>query len=102
MRQNTKRIPVKGTSRRIVIVRGDEDSLFEKVVYIVRDDRLAERGVTADRVLMEAIQAVQNETISERSDDESPLFSKLVLILVIIVFLLTASILLYLHFHGWS
>ena len=33
MKQNTKRIPVKGTSRRIVIVPGETDSVFEKMIF---------------------------------------------------------------------
>ena len=42
-----------GVSRRIVVVTSDTNPLYEKVIYIVRDDA-ASRGVTAQEVLQEA------------------------------------------------
>lgn len=102
MKQNTRRIPAKGTSRRVVIVPGENDSVFEQVIYIVRDDCLTERGVSAEKVLHEAMQSIQQETIFHESTEEPALFSRLLLILVLIAFLLTIGILVYLHIYGWG
>lgn len=101
MKQNTKRIPVKGTSRRIVIVPGETDSVFEKIIYIVRDDCLSGKGVSADSVLREAVQSLHIDSEDE-NEDSSIRLSRLLLVLVILAFLLTFGILVYLHFHGWG
>lgn len=50
---DAKRICPQGVSRRIVVVPADNNPLYEKVIYIVRDDA-AGRGVTAQEVLQEA------------------------------------------------
>lgn len=42
-----------GVSRRIVVVPAQENPLYEKVIYVVRDEA-ASRGVTAQEVLEEA------------------------------------------------
>lgn len=102
MRQNTKRIPAKGTSRRVVIVRGDHDSVFEQIIYIVRDDCFAGDGVSADDVLREAVQALHIENTDENEEVSSLLFSRVLMFLVFIAILLTIGILLYLHYYGWS
>ena len=101
MKQNTKRIPAKGTSRRVVIVRGEDDSLFEQIIYIVRDDSLTGKGVSADHVLQEAVQSIRAET-GENVDEPPMLFSRILLVLVMIALLLTIVILTYLHFYGWN
>ncbi len=101
MKQNTKRIPAKGTSRRVVIVRGEADSVFEQIIYIVRDDCLSGKGVSADSVLREAVQSIHLEH-EEDQGDPSMRFSRVLLFLLIIAFLLTFGILVYLHFHGWN
>ena len=102
MRQNTKRIPAKGTSRRVVIVRGDHDSVFEQIIYIVRDDCLADNGVSADDVLREAVQALHTESFEENEASASSLFSRILMILLFTAILLAIGILLYLHYYGWS
>ena len=43
----------KGVSRRIVVVPAGDESLYEKVIYVVRDQAAA-RGVTAEEVLLDA------------------------------------------------
>lgn len=43
----------KGVSRRIVVVSDNDNPVYEKVIYVVRDDA-ASRGVTAQEVLQEA------------------------------------------------
>lgn len=102
MKQNTKRIQAKGTSRRVVIVRCDQDSVFEQIIYVVRDDCLSGKGISADHVLREAIQTVQSDWTEEDAGEPSAIYSRVILALVIIAFLLTIGILAYLYFHGWS
>ncbi len=102
MKQNTMRIPAKGTSRRVVIVRGDQDSVFEQIIYVVRDDCLSGEGVSADRVLREAIQAIHSDLEEGEAEESSALYSRVLLLLVIIAFLLTVGILAYLYFFGWN
>ena len=50
---------VKGTSRRVVVVRPEPETLFEQIIYIVRDDALAQPGVSEQEVLRQAANAVQ-------------------------------------------
>lgn len=102
MRQRAGRIPVKGTSRRVVIVQGEEDSVFEQIICVVRDESLSQHGVTAETILREAEELLRlNE--SEEGDEPPPrLFSGVVLVLMLVAFFLTAAILIYLHFHGLS
>ena len=102
MKQNTKRIPAKGTSRRVVIVRGDNDSVFEQIIYIVRDDCLTGNGVSAEHVLREAVQSIHLNREEDCPEEEPKLYSRVLLVLVIIAFLLAVGILTYLHFHGWN
>ena len=101
MRQNTKRIPAKGTARRVVIVRGENDSVFEQIIYIVRDECLTGGGVSAEHVLREAMQTLRQEPVSEE-EIPPPLFSKPVFVLVLIAFILTIGILFYFYLHGWT
>ena len=51
---------VKGLSRRAVLVRFPETGLFEEAVFVVREDRLSARGVSAEQVISEACQIAQN------------------------------------------
>ena len=102
MKQNTKRIPAKGTSRRVVIVRGDDDSVFEQIIYIVRDECLTGSGVSAEHVLREAVQSIHLNQGEDCPEEEPKLYSRVLLVLVIISFLLTVGILAYLHFYGWN
>ena len=101
MKQNTKRIPVKGTSRRVVIVKGENDSVFDQIIYIVRDDCISGKGVSADRILHEAVQSIHAEHEDE-AEESSILFSRVLLVLVIRALFLAIGILIYLHVYGWS
>lgn len=51
---------VKGTSRRVVVVRPEPETLFEEIIYIVRDDALVQPGVSEQEVLRQAANAVQS------------------------------------------
>ena len=44
---------VKGTNRRVVVVRSPDPQIFEEAIFIIRDD-LFHRGNNADKVLLEA------------------------------------------------
>ena len=102
MKQNTKRIPAKGTSRRVVIVRGDNDSVFEQIIYIVRDDFLSVSGVSAEHVLREAVQSLDGNWEEDCPEEPPKLYSNILLVLIVISFLLAVGILIYLHFLGWN
>ena len=99
MKQNTKRIPAKGTSRRVVIVPGEDGSMFEQIIYIVKDDCLSEKGVSVEHVLREAIQSLQSESAERDSRVSSASFTRVLVVLISIAFLLTAAILICLY-HG--
>lgn len=49
---------VKGTSRRVVVVY-PEETLFEQIIYVVRDDALTQPGVSEAEVLHQAASAVE-------------------------------------------
>lgn len=49
---------VKGTSRRVVVVH-PEETLFEQIIYVVRDDALTRPGVSEAEVLHQAVSAVE-------------------------------------------
>lgn len=102
MKQNTKRIPAKGTSRRVVIVRGEDDSLFEQIIYVVRDDRVSGTGVSAEHVLREAVRTIEHETAIEEPEPHPFVFSRILLMLVVTALLLTAVILIYIFYCGWN
>ena len=101
MKQNTKRMPIKGTSRRVVIVQGEEDSIFEQIVYFVRDDCLTGKGISAEMVLREAVDSLRSQTAADPERESSVLFSRILLILVLTALVLTTCILLYLRIYGW-
>ena len=95
MRQNTKRIPAKGASRRVVIVRGEDDSMFEQIIYIVRDNRVTGTGVSAEHVLREAVRSLEQDPEEEALEAHPLVFSRVIFMLVITALLLTAAILIY-------
>lgn len=47
---------VKGTNRRVVVVKSPDPQIFEEAIFIIRED-LFHRGGSADKVLQEARQA---------------------------------------------
>lgn len=49
---------VKGTSRRVVVVH-PEETLFEQIIYVVRDDALTQPGVSEAEVMRQAVSAVE-------------------------------------------
>ena len=48
---------VKGTARRVIVVKNPEPAIFEEAIFIVREDALTQRGVSAAKLMEEARQA---------------------------------------------
>lgn len=51
---------VKGISRQVIVVKGPDPKLFEQAIFLVREDALAEGGVSEEALLEEARIACQN------------------------------------------
>jgi len=51
---------VKGTSRRVIVVDSPDAELFEQAIFIVRNDVLSERGVTAQMLVNEACRVARS------------------------------------------
>lgn len=47
---------VKGTARRVIVVKSPEAKVFEEAIFIIREDAMSENGVSAARLLEEAHQ----------------------------------------------
>lgn len=56
---------VKGLSRRVVVVRSPDSSIFEEAIFIIKEDA-ADRGVTSDAILREA-QAAANDYLRKNT-----------------------------------
>ena len=48
---------VKGITRQVVVVKGGDPAMFEQAIFLVRDDVLAQGGVTEEALLEEARKA---------------------------------------------
>ncbi len=51
---------VKGTSRRVIVVDSPDTELFEQAIFIVRNEIMSERGVTAQMLVDEACRVARN------------------------------------------
>lgn len=51
---------VKGTSRRVIVVDSPDTDLFEQAIFIVRNDILSDRGVTAQMLVDEACRVARS------------------------------------------
>ena len=51
---------VKGTSRRVIVVDSPDTELFEQAIFIVRNEVLSERGVTAQMLVNEACRVARS------------------------------------------
>lgn len=45
---------VKGITRQVVVVNGPDPKLFDQAIFLVRDEALAEGGITEEALLKEA------------------------------------------------
>ena len=53
---------IKGTARRVIVVKNPEPAIFEEAIFIVREDALAQRGVSAAKLMEEARQVAAGYT----------------------------------------
>lgn len=51
---------VKGTSRRVIVVDSPDTELFEQAIFIVRNEIMSERGVTAQMLVDEACRVARS------------------------------------------
>ena len=56
---------LKGLSRRVVVVDAPDPQLFEQAIFILRNDALTDRGVSADQVVTEACRIAREYTRSQ-------------------------------------
>ena len=45
---------VKGTARRVIVVKSPDEKIFEEAIFIIREDAFAQRGVSASMLMDEA------------------------------------------------
>lgn len=45
---------VKGITRQVIVVKGPDQKLFDQAIFLVREDAVAEGGVTEEALLKEA------------------------------------------------
>ena len=53
---------IKGTARRVIVVKNPDPEIFEEAIFIVREDALAQRGVSAAKLMEEARQIAAGYT----------------------------------------
>lgn len=53
---------IKGTARRVIVVKNPEPAIFEEAIFIVREDALAQRGISAAKLMEEARQVAAGYT----------------------------------------
>lgn len=58
---------VKGTARRIIVVKSPDPKVFEEAIFIVREDYMRSPGITQTRLLDEARQAANGYLGNMRS-----------------------------------
>lgn len=57
---------VKGTSRRVIVVDSPDTELFEQAIFVVRNDIMSERGVTAQMLVDEACRVARSCSRAQR------------------------------------
>ena len=55
---------VKGTTRRVVVVRGTQPKLFEQAIFLLREDAVSEEGVSDEELLKQAREACRSHVPS--------------------------------------
>ena len=51
---------VKGTTRRVIVIKTPDPRLFEEAIFIVREDALRDGGVTGDDIIRQACEVADN------------------------------------------
>ena len=65
---------VKGISRQVILVHSPGEELFDQAIFILKDDAVS-RGVTDERLLKEARQALRNGGQTEQPFQAGPLWA---------------------------
>ena len=87
-------LQVKGVSRRAVIVPTDEESIFEQVICIVREDA---ETISAEAVLRQA----EAELLSEcEEEEENPLARRVLPLILLLILLSLIGVLTWCFFFG--
>ena len=87
-------LQVKGVSRRAVIVPTDEESIFEQVICIVREDA---ETISAEAVLRQA----EAELLSEcEEEEENPLALRVLPLILLLILLSLIGVLTWCFFFG--
>ena len=55
---------VKGTSRRVVVIRPPDKRIFEEAIFIVREDGVSAKSITGDMIIKEA-QEIADKYVKE-------------------------------------
>ena len=58
---------VKGTSRQVILVQGQEEKLFEQAIFILKDEAVAQ-GVTEEILLKEAKAVLRGRDLPARGE----------------------------------
>ena len=88
-------LSVQGTSRRAVIVPTDDESIFEQVICIVREDAPL---ITAEAILREAQEALHMNP--EKGSDRPPSLARMLLPVLILCAILLFAFLAWCYFFG--
>lgn len=89
-------IRVKGVSRRVVIVPTDEESVFEEVICIVKEDASA---VSADAILRQA-EAELYHSVPEEEEEPPTMLLRILPLMMLLLLLALAGILTWCFFFG--
>ena len=58
---------VKGTSRRVIVVRSPDQRLFEQAIFLMKEDAVDQQGVSAQQIVAEA-QAAADQYLKSHTD----------------------------------
>lgn len=63
---------VKGTAKRVIVVKSPDKKVFEEAIFIVREDYMKTAGVTRSQLLSEARRAAGSYTGSMQRSEKIP------------------------------
>lgn len=64
---------VKGTTRRVVVIKSPDPRIFDEAIFIVKEDS-ARGGVTNEQILREAQDTAEKYILSQKMPREKPFF----------------------------
>lgn len=63
---------VKGTARRVVVVKSPDKKVFEEAIFILREDYMHNSGITQSELMREAREAARGYVSKLRPDAKKP------------------------------